>query len=177
MHDFREILSQVRTARTELEALVGRSGREGSREVTLFMRRVFAHLMRADGSLSSHELRLLSDFNRDGFSWHDEVQYAKDTIDETPRFLHTVPLFLHAAIVFDQQQGTRIGSQMVEVIQHLCELVVHCDGSAEEKELQAMSALLSTCTAAVELKDILDPVRSLGSRVNFQNDGVDKSDP
>jgi hypothetical protein len=69
---------------------------------------MFAHLMRVDGSLSSNELRLLSDFNRDGLSWHDEVQFAMDTIDETPRFLHTVQLFLHAAIVFDRQQGTSI---------------------------------------------------------------------
>lgn len=82
--------------------LVGRSGGDGSREVMLFVRRVFAHLMRADGSLISHELRLLSDFNRDSFSWHDEVQYAENIIDEAPRFLHTVPLALHAAIVFDQ---------------------------------------------------------------------------
>jgi len=145
--------------------------------VTLFVRRVFAHLMRADGSLSSRELRLLSDFNRDGFSWHDEFQYAKDTIDETPQFLQTVPQFLRAAIVFDKQQGTRFGSQMVEVIQHLCVLVVHCDGSAEENELQAMSALLSTCTTALEPTDILDPVRSLGRRESSQRDGLDQNDP
>lgn len=138
--------------RDALERLISQVQSPDPAIATDFVRHVMAHLMRSDGVIGSEEMRMLSDFNRDGLSWTEEVEYARDLVSLSPDFLTQLPPFFVAAVAHDREHDSEISTEMIRCIGALCRAVVECDGIVHEKENAGIATLVSTLrNAQVEL--------------------------
>jgi hypothetical protein len=141
----------LRMEAEELARLSCAAGHSADLDITRFVRTLVAYIMRADGGLSGEELGVLAAFNRDGFSWHEEIEHAREAVLDAPRFLRTVPPFVLAAIAHDELYGSTVSRQMVASVARLCGIVVKADGVAQVDEVENAAVLLSTLRTAIDL--------------------------
>jgi tellurite resistance protein len=142
----------IRTEAEELARLSRAADHPADLEVTKFVRTLLAFIMRADGGFSGEELAVLAAYNRDGFSWHEEIEYARETVLDAPRFLRTVPSFVLAGIAHDQLYGSTVSRQMVTTVSRLCDIIATADGVAQADELENAAVLLSTLRSSLDFR-------------------------
>lgn len=139
----------IRVETMEITRLAHEAGCPSEVAVLEFVRTLLAYLMRADGGMSGDELKLLATFNRDGFTWHEEIEAARDRVRSAPCFLHTVPDFVQAAIRHDWTDGTALTEPMIAAVERICAQVSHSDGVTTGGEGDVSRVMLATLRNAV----------------------------
>jgi hypothetical protein len=102
--------------------------------VGLYVQRLLAHVIQADGVRSFDELALLSEYHHSHFDLPEEDEWVKQAFASSPTLPLTVPPFIAAARRQDAAAGSSIAAEMIADIEGLCRLMTDVDGEYSDDE-------------------------------------------
>ena len=130
--------------RRELEHLAEESNRPAADEIAVFVRRLLAHLVRADASIGLEELAILCGVSPEGYSFKQEIELAQTVADRSPEFARQVPDFFLVAREHDQAHGTSVAPAMRRSIMAICTTVITADDYRHPNERALIDKLMTT---------------------------------
>src|SRR3954471_4383111 len=103
---------------------------------------LFAHILLADGDLSSDELSFINGVTKGDFKKRDAREFVETWRKKSPEFLEQLPAFIEAAIRCDEARGTRYAAKIIDTTERLANILVACDGDVSTREAAAVAAYI-----------------------------------